>query len=133
MVLIPGCSDCILRMHLPLHFHAGAQHLVDQRVAQAAADGGFLGALLAELGLKDEVQPPVPAFAEVIAEENFCLQDIAADTELTIDFAELLNEEAASFPCRCGSAACRGTIRGTPGNSVTRRIARRQAESGNSI
>ena len=61
------------------------------------------------------------------------LQDIAADTELTIDFAELLNEEAASFPCRCGSAACRGTIRGTPGNSVTRRIARPQAESGNSI
>lgn len=50
------------------------------------------------------------------------LHDIAADTELTIDFAELLNEEAATFPCRCGAAACRGTIRGTPGNSLTARL-----------
>jgi D-alanine-D-alanine ligase-like ATP-grasp enzyme len=51
------------------------------------------------------------------------LHDIAAGTELTIDFADLLNDEAASFPCACGAARCRGTIRGTPGNSVTRRLA----------
>ncbi|NBW65324.1 ATP-grasp domain-containing protein [bacterium] len=50
------------------------------------------------------------------------LHDIAADTELTIDFAELLNEEAATFPCRCGARECRGTIRGTPGNSLTARL-----------
>jgi D-alanine-D-alanine ligase len=61
------------------------------------------------------------------------LRDIAAGAELTIDFAELLNEEAARFPCSCGAARCRGTIGGTAGNSVTRRIVTPQAESGNSI
>ncbi len=49
------------------------------------------------------------------------LRDIAADTELTIDFADLLNEEAASFACRCGSPRCRGTVSGKPGTSVTAR------------
>lgn len=49
------------------------------------------------------------------------LREVAAGTELTIDFAELLNEEAASFTCRCGSAHCRGTVGGVRGNSVTAR------------
>ena len=46
---------------------------------------------------------------------------IAAGEELTLDYAELINEEGASFTCRCGRATCRGTVRGTPGNSVTAR------------
>ncbi len=49
------------------------------------------------------------------------LRDIRAGEELTLDYATFLNEDAAPFACRCGSAQCRGMIRGTPGNTVTAR------------
>jgi D-alanine-D-alanine ligase-like ATP-grasp enzyme len=47
------------------------------------------------------------------------LRDIAPGEELTLDYAELLNESAEPFDCQCGTSSCRGVIRGVPGNSVT--------------
>ncbi len=41
--------------------------------------------------------------------------------ELTLDYATLLDRTAEPFECRCGSANCRGTIKGIAGNSVTKR------------
>lgn len=46
------------------------------------------------------------------------LAPIAAGTELTIDYAELLNEESEPFQCRCRASACRGLVTGTPGNAL---------------
>ena len=46
---------------------------------------------------------------------------ITAGEELTLDYGELLNEEGAAFACRCGAATCRGTVRGSAGNSLTTR------------
>ncbi len=57
------------------------------------------------------------------------LRDIAPGEELTLDFATLLSETSASFECRCGAAACRGTVSGTPGNSVTLRERRRRTDA----
>ncbi|MBX7119175.1 MAG: hypothetical protein K1X31_09290 [Gemmatimonadaceae bacterium] len=48
-------------------------------------------------------------------------RDIAEGEELTLDYHELLDERSASFQCRCGAPACRGEVRGIPGNSVTAR------------
>lgn len=48
-------------------------------------------------------------------------RSIAADEELTLDYASFMNEAAEPFECRCGAGSCRGTIVGTPGNSVTER------------
>jgi D-alanine-D-alanine ligase len=48
-------------------------------------------------------------------------RDIAKGVELTLDFADFLSETAATFQCNCGSANCRGTVSGTPRNSVTAR------------
>ncbi len=56
-------------------------------------------------------------------------RDIAPGEELTLDYAELLNEAGAGFTCRCGAPRCRGEVRGTPGNSVT---ARERARRGGS-
>ncbi len=50
------------------------------------------------------------------------LRDIPTGQELTLDYAELVDEEAEPFECHCGSAGCRGTIRGAPGNSVSARL-----------
>lgn len=41
--------------------------------------------------------------------------------ELTLDYATLLDRTAEPFECRCGSANCRGIIKGIAGNSVTKR------------
>ncbi len=41
--------------------------------------------------------------------------------ELCIDYAQILDERAEPFECRCGSPKCRGTIRGVQGNTLTRR------------
>jgi D-ala D-ala ligase C-terminus/SET domain len=46
---------------------------------------------------------------------------IEAGEELTLDYGLFLDERAAPFVCRCGAAACRGTIRGSARNSVTMR------------
>lgn len=48
-------------------------------------------------------------------------RDIPAGGELTLDYAEFMNEDSEPFVCRCGSASCRGTVTGTPGSSVTAR------------
>lgn len=53
------------------------------------------------------------------------LRPIAQGDELTIDYGLSMNEESAAFQCRCGAPACRGEIRGTPGNSISAREKRR--------
>ena len=52
------------------------------------------------------------------------LRPIAPGEELTLDYANFLDERAEPFECRCGSAQCRGRIIGTTGNSVTMRETR---------
>ena len=49
------------------------------------------------------------------------IEDIPKDEELTLDYAEFLNENMETFECRCGSPNCRGKISGRPGNSLTDR------------
>lgn len=46
---------------------------------------------------------------------------IAQGEELTLDYAEFMDGQSDGFACQCGSPACRGTVTGTPGNSVTSR------------
>ncbi|HYC39679.1 MAG TPA: SET domain-containing protein-lysine N-methyltransferase [Chitinophagaceae bacterium] len=41
--------------------------------------------------------------------------------ELTLDYAEFLDENMEPFQCHCGAANCRGLIMGVPRNSLTRR------------
>jgi D-alanine--D-alanine ligase len=48
-------------------------------------------------------------------------RDINRGEELTLDYAQFLNEESESFDCHCGATGCRGTIAGTAGNSVSER------------
>ena len=49
------------------------------------------------------------------------LTDIAVSEELTLDYSQFLDENMEPFECRCGSASCRGTIRGVLNNSVNSR------------
>lgn len=46
---------------------------------------------------------------------------VAAGEELTLDYAQFLDETAEPFDCACGATGCRGRVVGTPGNSVTAR------------
>ncbi len=46
---------------------------------------------------------------------------IARGDELTLDYADLINDAAEPFECRCGSPSCRGLVQGSPGNSLTAR------------
>jgi D-alanine-D-alanine ligase len=46
---------------------------------------------------------------------------IAVGEELTLDYAQFLDETAEPFDCACGAAVCRGRVVGTAGNSVTLR------------
>jgi hypothetical protein len=41
------------------------------------------------------------------------MRDIAAGEELTIDYAMFLGDSGFAMACRCGTAACRGAVRGT--------------------
>lgn len=50
------------------------------------------------------------------------LRDVAEGEELTLDYAELLDDASEPFGCRCGTPECRGVIRGMTGNSVTARL-----------
>ncbi|MEP6673525.1 MAG: SET domain-containing protein-lysine N-methyltransferase [Ferruginibacter sp.] len=50
------------------------------------------------------------------------IRNISVGEELTLDYAELLNDESESFDCQCGTASCRGLIQGVNGNSVTLRL-----------
>lgn len=59
------------------------------------------------------------------------LRDIAAGEELTLDYAMFCDESMTPFDCQCGSAACRGRIRGRPGNSVPQARSSLTGASGN--
>jgi uncharacterized protein len=41
------------------------------------------------------------------------MRDIAAGEELTLDYALFLADPGFAMECRCGTAACRGVVRGT--------------------
>ncbi|RXK62214.1 SET domain-containing protein-lysine N-methyltransferase [Lacibacter luteus] len=49
------------------------------------------------------------------------LHPILPGQELTLDYAELLNESAETFDCQCGTPDCRKIISGAKGNSVTQK------------
>ncbi len=49
------------------------------------------------------------------------LRDIQAEEELSLDYADLLDEFMESFVCTCGLPNCRKVISGTPHNSITQR------------
>ena len=46
------------------------------------------------------------------------MRHIAADEELTIDYALFLGDPGFAMDCRCGTAACRGVVRGTDSDDV---------------
>lgn len=48
-------------------------------------------------------------------------KDIYKDEELTLDYAQFLDEHMEPFDCQCGSSACRGRISGIQHNSLTTR------------
>jgi D-alanine-D-alanine ligase-like ATP-grasp enzyme len=47
------------------------------------------------------------------------VRNIKEGEELTLDYAEFLDENMEPFICRCGSPACRGEIHGVAHNSLT--------------
>jgi len=49
------------------------------------------------------------------------LDDIHKGAELTLDYADFLDEHMEPFQCRCGAPNCRGQISGVIGNSLTLR------------
>ena len=46
------------------------------------------------------------------------LRAVKRNEELTLDYTQFLDETMEPFQCSCGSATCRGLVRGTPGNSI---------------
>ncbi|MFM7510179.1 MAG: SET domain-containing protein-lysine N-methyltransferase [Bacteroidota bacterium] len=52
---------------------------------------------------------------------------VAADEELTLDYAQFLDATTEPFECSCGSALCRGKIEGTPNNTLTTREQKKKA------
>lgn len=48
-------------------------------------------------------------------------RDIVFNEELTLDYAQFLDNNMEPFECKCGSASCRGLIAGANGNSLTTR------------
>ncbi|MBX2898968.1 MAG: SET domain-containing protein-lysine N-methyltransferase [Cyclobacteriaceae bacterium] len=49
------------------------------------------------------------------------LRDIEAEEELTLDYADLLDDNIQSFVCTCGHPNCRKVVSGRAENSVTQR------------
>ena len=49
------------------------------------------------------------------------ISDISKGQELTLDYANFLDEHMEPFDCQCGAKACRGKISGQPGNSLNLR------------
>ncbi len=49
------------------------------------------------------------------------LRAISRNEELTLDYAQFLDETMEPFHCSCGTASCRGLVTGVPNNSVTTR------------
>lgn len=54
------------------------------------------------------------------------ITNISAGDELTLDYAEFLDDNMEPFQCQCGSPLCRGLISGISGNSLTTREANLQ-------
>lgn len=52
------------------------------------------------------------------------LRNISKGEELTLNYADFLDEHMEPFDCRCGAANCCGRVTGTPNNSVTERESR---------
>lgn len=50
------------------------------------------------------------------------IKNIEVNDELTIDYANILNDKAESFTCQCGQPNCRKLIKGLEGNSVELRL-----------
>jgi hypothetical protein len=46
-------------------------------------------------------------------------RNIEKGSELTLDYTQFLDENMETFQCRCGSANCRGLIKGIKNNSLT--------------
>ena len=57
------------------------------------------------------------------------IKNIKQDEELTLDYAQFLDENMEPFQCHCGSAKCRGLIMGIKNNSLTRREAEIKIEA----
>jgi len=51
----------------------------------------------------------------------FATRNIKKDEELTLDYAQFLDENMEPFQCQCGSSNCRGLIMGIKHNSLTHR------------
>jgi hypothetical protein len=49
------------------------------------------------------------------------LRNINRDEELTLDYADLLDDTIQSFACTCGHTNCRKVVSGRTDNSVTQR------------
>jgi D-alanine-D-alanine ligase len=49
------------------------------------------------------------------------IKDIHKGAELTLDYADFLDENMEPFECQCGTSNCRGTISGKNKNSLTSR------------
>jgi D-alanine-D-alanine ligase len=49
------------------------------------------------------------------------LRNIPANEELTLDYAQFLDENMEPFQCQCGAGNCRGMIMGIKNNSLTER------------
>ena len=49
------------------------------------------------------------------------INDISKGQELTLDYANFLDEHMEPFDCQCGTKLCRGKISGQPGNSLNLR------------
>ncbi len=57
--------------------------------------------------------------------------EIQEGEELTLDYAEFLDEHMEPFKCQCGAHNCRGLVLGQNGNTMTKREQERAAGSGN--
>ncbi|HEY6063870.1 MAG TPA: SET domain-containing protein-lysine N-methyltransferase [Chitinophagaceae bacterium] len=49
----------------------------------------------------------------------FAIKNISGGEELTLDYAQFLDENMEPFNCQCGSPQCRGEISGSAANSLT--------------
>jgi uncharacterized protein len=102
-------------------------HLVDAaavaRLPEAIRDSAFpvaadlfLAALTSEehdgvmMRVNHSCEPNVGMGGNVLL---VSMRDIAAGEELTIDYALFLGDPRFAMECRCGTAACRGVVRGT--------------------
>jgi len=93
-------------------------HTLDERLQNTEIQ---IAESLHLVALSDEEYEAVMLFINHSCEPNVgiagnivlvAMRDIAAGEELTIDYA-MFDTLDAGMTCRCGSAACRGTIRGS--------------------